>query len=349
MKSQLLLTLPLCLLLTTVAESQTLKTRVAQGELTLVKASGSWRLDQGIQKTSIPVPSTVHFWTLQASGDGIIATGTDLSGPSGARAYSLVVLRGQGQRFETLPTPAVAPGAMALAPQAIVGPAGLESLVWIEGENEQAGAVKAARWNGSAFEATQTLSPIGAGTQIGLQTLRLANGRYLAAWSAFDGQDDEITWSQGDSRGWSQPQTLTSNQVPDVTPALQANGNDALLVWSFYDGNDYRLRSARFNGSTFNQGEVFGGKGATQPTFIQEAPNVVAYRQQDPAGWKVAELSAEGKKQREASLPVDGRRLPSFLGRNDDGIVIEVSASDATPTPVSILVPWDEAAKPANE
>lgn len=342
MKSQLLLTLPLCLLLATSAESQTLQTRVAQGEITLVKASGGWRLDQGKNRSTIPVPASVHFWTLQPAGDAVIATGTDLSGPAGARSYSLVVLRGQGGKFETLPTPAVAAGAMALAPQAVVGPGGLEALLWIEGENEQAGAVKAARWNGSAFETPSTLSPVGPGTQIGLQVARLEGGAMLAVWSAFDGQDDEITWSRGDSRGWSAPQTLTSNQVPDVTPALRANGPGALLVWSFYDGNDYRLRSARFNGSTFNLNEIFGGIGATQPTFILEAENAVAYRQVGSEGWKVAELSAEGKKEREASLPVSGRRLPSILGRNNEGLLIEVSATDATQTPVSILVPWDE-------
>ncbi len=69
----------------------------------------------------------------------------------------------------------------------------------------------------------------------------LADGSWLLAWSAFDGQDDEIVWSRRAGNAWQPVKRLyPDNSVPDITPALTATADGgALIAWSRFDGHGY--------------------------------------------------------------------------------------------------------------
>lgn len=337
MKRALLSTLAL-LLAAVPAAAQTLEARGAAGALQVKKSPAGWQLEQKGVRTALPVPPTAQLMSLAAAGDTFVAAGLE----RGNQSVVLVVVRGSGNNVQRLNAPVVPVGDMAMGVTPVVGPAGLEVLFWIEGKTPQAGALKAALWDGSAFGATATLSPVGPGTQTALQTLRLPDGSWLAVWSAYDGQDDEILWSRGSIHGWSPAKALTSNILPDITPALRSNGEGALLVWSFYDGNDYRLKSATFRDWTWTDGEVFGGKGTSLPSFADLAVPTLTFRQADPESWRVVEMTPEGKKIREASLAAGTRRAPKILSADDKSVTLEWSASDAEASPVSIVVPWED-------
>jgi len=338
MKRAPLLLLSLGLVLTSPLAAQMLQTRTPAGAASLQKTAVGWRVDQGHGLVTLPVPSSVHFTAFQPSGATLFVAGVN-GGPLG---QSLVLVRGQGKDFQALPTPLIPPEHVVLSPMPILGPAGLEALLWIEGVSLQEGAVKSALWNGSSFAPAQTLSPAGPGTQTALQAVRLQGGSWLAAWSAFDGQDDEIVWSRFDGQSWSTPQPISSNQVPDITPALKANGKGALLVWSFYDGNDYRLQAASFEDGKWQMGEVFGGKGASYPTFAETQGATLLFRQIDPESWQVVELSEDAKALRRASIPTSTRKVPAILAADQDAVTIEWSFTDRGTNPVSIAVPWEE-------
>jgi hypothetical protein len=131
--------------------------------------------------------------------------------------------------------------------------------------------------------------------------------------------------------------------VPDILPVLRLVPGGVLAVWSFYDGNDYRLRSARFEDWSWTDGEVFGGKGASNAFFTENADQtLVSFRQVEPESWALAELEPTGKLKRKVTLPTATRRPPEILSIDDKAVTIEWSATDAGKTPVSIVVPWDK-------
>ena len=322
------------------AAAQTLQTRSAAGEIKLQKSFAGWQLDQGRGPADLPVSPGVRFSALRSAGSVFVAAGVE-RGPQG---YGLVVVRGgQGPAAEVLTPPPVAPGQLAMMPTVLLGPSGLEALLWIEGKTEQSGAVRVALWNGSAFSAPGDIAPMAAGTQTALQAIRLQDGSWLAVWSAYDGQDDEIMWSRGSRQGWSPAKAITGNAVPDITPVLRLVPGGVLAVWSFYDGNDYRLRSARFEDWSWTDGGVFGGKGASHPFFAEVgAQTLVSFRQVEPESWALVELADSGQPKRQVTLPTATRRPPEILSIDDQAVTIEWSSTDAGRTPVSIVVPWDQ-------
>lgn len=337
MKRALLSSLAL-LLAALPAAAQTFEARGAAGDIQVKKSAGGWQVEMNQVRTPLPIAPATQLTTLRAEGGAFVVAGVE----RGNQSVSLVVVRGQNGKVEKLNAPVVAPGEMAMALTPVLGPAGLEALFWIDGKNAQAGAVKVALWDGQAFGATGTLAPAGPGTQTGLQVLRLADGSWLAVWSAYDGQDDELMWSRGSKYGFSPAKKLTDNAVPDVTPTLRRSGDGAILVWSFYDGSDYRLKSTTFKDWSFTDGEVFGGKGASLPSFTDNATPTLTFRQVEPESWRVVELNAEGKKVREASIAAATRRSPRVLAIDDKAVTFEWSASDAEASPVSFVVPWEE-------
>ncbi len=334
-----LASISLGLLLSLPLTGQTLQARNAQGAETLLqKSAAGWQVDRGQGAVALPVAAGVHFTALRSAGSDFVAAGVERV-PQG---LALVVVRGQGQTVEQLAAPQVAAGDFAMLPQPVLGPSGLEALLWIEGKDQQSGAVKFASFASGAFAEPLTIAPAGPGTQTALQVLRLADGSWLAVWSAFDGQDDEILWSRGSLQGWSPAKPVTANAVPDITPALRLTRGGALLVWSFYDGNDYRLKSARFQDWSFTEGQVFGGKGASSPFFADTPQSTVAFRQIEPESWRIVELDENAKVRREASLPTATRRPPSILSLDDQAVTIEWSTTDSAKNPVSIVVPWEK-------
>ena len=278
----------------------------------------------------------------EAGGWQDLATGRDLPLAKGARidhlssaagswwvaavepsdaADRLVLLKADAESMETLPVPVLEQPAVLLQPQLIVGEAGLEALVWIEGESHKQTSVRAARWSGGGWAQPTTVAPTGPGTQIALQAVRLESGDYLAVWSAFDGNDDEIVWSLFDGQAWSAPKALSANDVPDVTPALRAMEGGALLVWSAFDGRDYRLLTAAFSGSGWTSGQQFGKRGSVFPTFADTGVPMVVFQQSSPRSWVFSELNLRAQVLRSAAVEYR-RQRPIVRSRDARGVTI---------------------------
>ncbi len=246
------------------------------------------------------------------------ATGTDASWIAlGSRRtgerQQLVLLAGQGATGtpRVLPAPPSGAPIQAHAIPLLAGRA-LEGLAWFEGTDQRSFAVKAARYRAGRWTSVRTISPPGPGSQLALTTARLSDGSYALAWSAFDGEDDEILWSRGRvGGGWTAPRPAAEgNRVPDITPALVATGSGVLLAWCRFDGNDYRVVTATLAGERLDHwtaARAVGGPGSVFPTLerSEDAVRLLA-KTAVPRGWLAIELDAQGRPMRRAAISTAG-------------------------------------------
>jgi hypothetical protein len=299
----------------------------ARGELRVVRAGDGVRLETAEGRTELPLSPRAAVTDFRSTADGwrLAAVEPRAEGPA------LVLLEGSGERVTTLPAPAVE-AAVVHGPTLLADGSALRALVWLEGTAVRRLAVRAARFREGGWEAPRTISPPGPGTQIGLTATLLADGSWLAAWSAFDGEDDEILWSRFAGGSWSPPRPVAAdNRVPDVTPAVVAAGGGALLAWSRYDGEQYRLRIARFDGGVWTVPRAVTEAGTLYPAWgpgeSAERP-ILVYLRAAPRAWTVAELDAEGRVLRRARGPA-GEERPIVTGVTADGVSIELDVDGA--------------------
>jgi hypothetical protein len=190
----------------------------------------------------------------------------------------------------------------------------LRGMAWLEGVARNRFAVRFAAWNGAAFGPAETIAPPGPGSQLALAGTRLADGRLLLAWAAFDGEDDEIVAALRSADGrWSAPAPVAAgNATPDITPAVTADGEGALVAWSRFAEGEYRVAVARFDGERFREPRFAAGAGSLYPSF-EPAPAGGArllYRTARPRGWAVAELDRSGGVRRTVALASEERERP---------------------------------------
>jgi hypothetical protein len=223
---------------------------------------------------------------------------------------------GAGAAPATTPAPPAPPqrvGAVRAFPVPLLRDGELAGLAWLEGEAADRFAVLASAWDGREWTAPQTVSPPGKGSQLGLTGVVLADGSWLLAWSAFDGEDDEVLSSARRHGRWSAPAPVgAGNQVPDVTPALRADGDGALLAWSRYDGNDYRLVLARLAGRRWEPEEWAAGAGTILPRWDGEA---LTFRDAAAGAWVAARVDAADRLHAEvtAAAPAEPRPAAAKL------------------------------------
>lgn len=218
----------------------------------------------------------------------------------GAR-LALRIVRTDGSSVE-LPEPGPRLAARLDEPTPVVAGGELAGLVWLEGATRESYAVRYAPWVGAGWGPVEEVAAPGAGSQLALAALPLADGRLLAVWAGYDGQDDEILFALRAATGrWSAPARVArDNDVPDITPALAAMpGPDAgaLVAWSRFDGGQYRVTVARFDGERFRGARVIGEPGTLEPGFLPPGPNGaprLLYRHARPPGWTVADLDRSG-------------------------------------------------------
>ncbi|MCP4202956.1 MAG: hypothetical protein GY769_13620 [bacterium] len=217
-----------------------------------------------------------------------------------------------------LPTPPSQTGVLRSAPVLLTTGDRLEGTAWLEGSSQQDFSVLASVWNGTSWENVEVVSIQDSGPQLALSAAVLDDGSWLVLWAGYDGTDDDIFWSRRVNRTWSQPRRLhPDNQVPDILPTVAAHGNSAHAAWSFFDGNDYRTRTARWSGTGWTSGPTLAGRGSGRAAFENVAGrSFLTYQTVVPETWNLVEFDLEGTTPRTA---VVGRYPERPLVTLEDG------------------------------
>ena len=290
----------------------------------------------------LELPARTHLDSVEPLADGWLAAGSGAL-EDGIDLY--LVRQSSGDRREIAPPPGFR-GVPRLAPRPVVRDGRLLGLVWLEGRVQSESTVWAARWAGSAWGAPELVSPVAAGAQLAPSVTVLADASWLLVWSAVDGHDDEIVWSRrgaGQAGKWSPPAPVhPGNEVPDITPAVTAVEGGAVAVWSFLDRLDFRLISARFDGSEWTLGEPFGHKGSHRARFFaREGRPALLYRTSVPAGWMVVDHDAAGHEVRRAFVPRSHAGQPMLDLRAPEAVRLVLPAPGEPVPTTEIRGAWE--------
>jgi len=234
----------------------------------------------------------------------------------------VIIFNRGSQGIKRLLSPTPQRHSLRLKPSLVVENEELEGLAWLEGTDLSSLSVRVASWTSEGWDDVSIVAPPARGSQTGLVNAALADGSWLLVWSAFDGQDDEILWSLGRHDRWSDPEQLgKNNTVPDITPALIATADGALLAWSRMIDGQYQLLLSRFNGDGWSRPERVGPPGSLQPEFaVQNRQLFLLYRHAWPRGWAVVDLSPDGLTQRVAVFADSGGSRPVLMDSYGEGV-----------------------------
>jgi hypothetical protein len=249
----------------------------------------------------VALPARAEVSAFAAIDGGWVAAG---SVPDAAGGSKLFLLRGNDSASRPMAEPPGQEGKLRRGPVLLVDGGRLAGLAWLEGDGGRALSVRASLWNGKRWQAPERVSFPGPGTQIALTGAVLADGSWLLAWSAFDGQDDEIVWARRQGDAWQPVQRLTSNSVPDIVPALATTADGgALIAWSRFEGpGGYRMRMARFGRDGWQDEHAAAALGSLYPVFL--SPSRLLYLDAAaPRSWSVLDLDAAGRVKAKASVP----------------------------------------------
>ena len=331
----------MCLALTLVAfpvHAGTMTARATRGDsLVLLADSSTAAIQFGDERTlSLSVPPNTQLESLAGTTASWVATGTRPLQSGGTRKGSdIVVVVGDSSESRVLPRIPARRGRERAEPLALIEHDQLAGLVWLEGDARNTYTVRSATWNGERWEAPQTVAERAPGSQLALSSAVLADGSWLAVWSRFDGEDDEIYWSRHTVSGWSEATRLNAeNHVPDITPSLVTSSGGALVAWSQFDGGDFRLRVARFDGRAWQEPATVGGPGWLYPEVAtgESGGTVVRVRQADPRQWAWLELDPQARVRRIASAPDRGEGTPLLRAHNEAGIRVRWTSTGAEST-----------------
>jgi hypothetical protein len=258
----------------------------------------------GGRRLRLALPARAEASSLAAVDDGWagwIAAGSFLDEEGNRRLF---LLAGNDRESRALPEPPGRTGRERRFPVLLADGGRLAGMAWLEGDDARSFAVRSAVWNGRRWSAPQTVSAPGPGSQTGLAGTVLADGSWLLAWSAFDGEDNEIVWSRRLGGRWLPPAPVSAgNGVPDITPALISSGTPAVgavIAWSRYDGKGYSLVLSRFTGQEWRD-ERPGPPGALYPSFSGDADRArLLFFNAEPRGWGALEIDESGKVLRRA-------------------------------------------------
>ena len=226
--------------------------------------------DQAVELPATPPPVTSVRY------DDLVLLGRD---PDGVQEWAVAGVavdrnrprlrlhRGRDGQIRALPPPDRPTGAIQMASArwlAAAGAAPVQGLAWLEATRPRAQEVWLSPYRDGKFEPATRLVGAGPGSQTALDAAVLADGSWLLVWSAFDGNDDDLVWRQGQPDGsWAGGRVSPDNRAPDITPRLLVTADGAAVAWSRYDGSVYRVRTARFE-----QGEWRDEKWAAPPDSL---------------------------------------------------------------------------------
>jgi len=319
------------------AQTRTLAAWQREGSLVLAAGSAGARLDfpdghalplplmQGEEITALAALDATASGAAAGPGLSWLAAGSTLVIEEGRARRELRLVAGDRQSVRTLPVPPPSrsgPERFRLGAVPLVEEGRLVGLAWLAGDGSRSFAVWAAPWMGEPaspggrWGAPELVSPPGPGSQLALVGAVLADGTWLLAWSAFDGEDDEIVSARrrperrGQAGSWEPPRRVSpDNPVPDITPALFATPDGgALLAWSRYDGDQYRLILARFEGDAWVREAPMGGPATLYPSFSGGDGEIHLgfLAATTTRSWNVFELDGTGRILARAALPAVG-------------------------------------------
>jgi hypothetical protein len=312
------LTLPTALLLTSLTTASAAAAPAAGG----VRLHGD-AVVVGGAAVALPLAAGERLTGVSGGTDGWFAAGVQTAVDQGAERARLTLWQGDETTATALPVPATR-GRWLASPSLVAADGAPVGIAWLEGSDRERAALRWSSWNGAGWSAAETLSAAGPGAQLGLAAARLDDGRVLLAWSRFDGEDDEIYWSVGGGSpatagGFATPARLEADdRVPDHTPAVAAVPGGALAAWTAFDAasRQYRVMSARFDGTAWSAAEPLGPAGSLYPSF-EAAPAdgraLVLYRRAAPRGWEVVETDAAGRSLRRAGAEAVGPERPAAI------------------------------------
>ena len=298
-----------------------------KAQVALELESGSARIWTHSTAERLAIPANRIPRVAVAAEDGHVIAGEDLA------SGDLFFLHRTGGATIDLPTPPSQTGALRSSPVLLTSNRRLEGTAWLEGSNLQDFSILASAWNGTSWEDVESVSIQKTGPQLALSATVLADGTWLVLWAGFDGSDDDIFWSRRLDATWSEPRRLhPNNRVPDILPTVTVTGNSAQAAWSFFDGNDYRIRTARWTGTGWVVGQTLGGRGSGRAAFENIAGrSFLTYQTVVPQVWNLVEFDGMGSQHRTAvASPFDERPL----------VLLEEGS------PASLSWPWREAVRP---
>ena len=269
--------------------------------LTLVPVKGGVRVElPGGRTVSVDLPERAEVSAFAAIDGGWVAAG---SVPDASGRRRLFLLRGNDSASRPLAEPPGQEGIQRRGAVLLVDGGRLAGIAWLEGDGDRSLSVRAAVWNGKRWQAPERVSFPGPGTQIALTGAVLSDGSWLLAWSAFDGQDDEIVWARRLGDAWQPVQRLTHNSVPDITPAVAATADGgALIAWSRFEGQGYQMRIARYGRDGWRDEHPAAASGSLYPSFLG-ASRLLYLDAAVPRSWSVLDLDAQGRVKARASVP----------------------------------------------
>jgi len=286
-----------CLLISlataTLAQEDPLQALRGDEVLALVPLPGAARVEMpGGRNLRVPLPDRADLSAFAAIDGGWVAAG---SVPDAAGGRKLILLRGNDKTATPLPEPPGQQGPRRQGAVLLVDGGRLAGAAWLEGNDDRSLAVRASLWNGKRWSAPERVSFPGPGSQLALTGAVLNDGSWLLAWSAFDGEDDEIVWTRRQGNAWLPVERLTADSVPDITPAVTATPDGgALIAWSRFDGRGYQLRMARLAGNQWTDERPAAGSGSLYPAFLGGS-RLLYLDAAPPRGWSVLDLDPQGR------------------------------------------------------
>lgn len=221
--------------------------------------------------------------------------GVVIAGEDDARGELFFLLHRNDSTVE-LPAPGAKSGLARAAPAIATAGGRMEGAAWVEGSRQTDLSVRVALWNGSVWGDVEEVAPSNGRAQLAPAAAVLEDGTWLVLWAGYDGRDDEIFWSRRVDGAWSQPQRLhADNRVPDVMPTVTAHGDGAIAAWSFFDGSDYRIRTARWTGDGWTTGQRLEGIGVFRSELGRVGErSFLTYKSVFPEAWHLVEIDDLG-------------------------------------------------------
>jgi hypothetical protein len=288
---------------------------------------------------SLALPGNVELRRVESLARGWVGLGTQAV--PGRRDLFLLD-SDLAQAAELPPPPGLVEERYAAVP--LIDQGELVGVAWIEGDAQASTSVRAAAWDGAAWGEPEVVSPTTGFAQLAVSAAVLDDGSWLLVWAAVDGHDDEILWSRRENGEWSAPERVhEDNAQPDILPAVAAVEGGAIVAWSWFDGADYRMRTARFDGTTWALDPPFGAKGSLAAGFERGASGLrLLYSAVRPAQWEVLELDQRGAPRRRGVVPrvVEGR--PQIIATAQGGTMVRFPALEAWEQPVTAPITWNE-------